>query len=543
MTQRFDAIVVGGGHNGLVAAHYLIEGGLKVAVLERREVVGGPASVNEFFPGYRGAFTNSPGSLEPMIVRDMRLGDFGLRWVKPDPSVVQPFPDGRAFVAWRDKAKVAEHIAEFSKHDATAYYAFFDWLSEFARTLHVSLFQPPPSLAELTSHLRTPADEEAFAKVMLGSVRDLLDEWLESEEVKAVVGILAVMHNWVGPSTPGTPYMLLQRPLSLASLSVSASDDPRLQPLRGSTGLPLGGMGSITAAMRRSIEARGAVVRTNAAVATIRISGGTATGVVLESGEEIEAPLVLSNVDPKTTLLKLLPAGSLDAEVERRLRNLKMNGNAFKVVLALDGLPRFAAAKSEEDAVRYAACQFRIAPSLDWMEEGWDDAKNGRWPRKPMMWGLTPSVSDPTMAPAGKHLMSVNVFSAPYRLKGADWSSERERFGKHCIEVLSDFVPNLKSIINDVRYYSPVDLERELGLPESHITHGDMTPAHMFSLRPIPGWSDYRTPVKGLYLCGVGTWPGGNVSGIPGHNAGRKVLADLARPLAAAEASIPVSRL
>ena len=327
-------------------------------------------------------------------------------------------------------------------------------------------------------------------------------------------------------------------------MNVSGKDDPRLQPLRGSTGLPMGGMGSITLSMRRSLEARGVVVRTEAPVKTIKVERGKATGVILESGEEIDAPLVLSNVNPKTTLLDMVPPGSLDERTAVRLRQLKMNGNTFKIVLALDGVPRFKAAKTEDEVRKYAACQFRIAPSMDWMERAWDDAKRGHWSRTPMMWGLTPSVSDPAMAPPGHNVMSINIFHAPYRLaEGLDWSVERDRFGNHCIEVLSDYIPNIKDLIIDHRFFSPVDLERELGLVESHITHGDMTPKRMFSMRPVSGLSDYRTPIAGLYLCGVGTWPGGNVSGIPGHNASHKALNDLARPREELELSIPASRL
>jgi phytoene dehydrogenase-like protein len=220
-----------------------------------------------------------------------------------------------------------------------------------------------------------------------------------------------------------------------------------------------------------------------------------------------------------------------------------MNGNAFKMLLALDGLPRFAAAQGDEEARLFAGCQFRIAPSMDWMERAWDDAKRGHWSRTPMMWGLTPSVADPSMAPPGHHIMSVNIWHAPYHLAEGDWSTERDAFGRHCIEVLSEYIPNIKDLIVDTRFFSPKDLEKELGLVESHITHGDMLPGHMFALRPIAGMADYRTPIAGLYLCGVGMWPGGNVSGIPGHNAGHAVLADLARPRAEAELSVPTSRL
>ncbi|MGH2383456.1 MAG: phytoene desaturase family protein [Candidatus Limnocylindria bacterium] len=527
MPENYEAILVGGGHNGLVAAHYLARAGLKVIVLERRHVVGGPCSVLEYFPGYVGAFTNSPGSLEPKIVRDMELEHFGLRFTRPDPSMLQPFPDGRAFVAWRDKQTVVEELRSFSERDATAYYEVFEFFQALARTLKVSLFEPPPSLVELVARLKTPADEEAFAKVMLGSIKDILDERLASEEVKAVVAILAVMHNQVGPRTPGTPYMLLQRPLSLASMSVGAADDPRLQPLRGSTGLPKGGMGAITQAMQRSLEAQGVAVRTKAEVARILTVDGGVAGVALASGEEIRGQIVLSNLNPKTTLLGLIEADHIDPATRERVQSLVMRGSQFKVGLALDGLPRFAAAKTEDEVRRFAGCQFRIAPSMDYMERAWDDVKYGRWSEGPMMWGLTPSVEDPDLAPSGKHVMSINVYHAPYRLAEGDWDTERDRFGKHCIDVLAQYVPNIKDIIIDARFWSPADIERELGLVEANITHGDMVPGRMFSLRPLPGWSQYRTPLRGLYLCGSGVWPGGLVSGIPGHNASHQVLRDL----------------
>ena len=496
--MSYDAILAGGGHNGLVAAGYLARAGLSVLVLERRDVVGGPCSPLEFFPGHWGAFTNSPGSLEPKIVQDLALEASGLEFVRPDPSVVQPFDDGRGFAAWRDRGRFVDGLREFSVHDAKAYYEFFEFLNAFARTLRVSLFEPPPSLAELASRLKTWEDEEAFGKIMLGSVRDLLDEWFESEEVKAPLAILSLMSTLAGPSTPGTPAMLLVRPLSLASTTVTGQHDPRVQPMRGSTGLPRGGMGSITRAMRRSLEQAGGVVRTEAEVARILVRDGGVAGVALASGEEIPARVVVSNLNPKTTFLRLLEPGDLSAQFRQRVEKLVMRGNQFKMALALDGLPRFAAARTDEEARAYASCQFRIAPSMEYMERAWDDAKYGRWSDRPMMWGLTPSVTDPTLAPPGRHVMSVNLYHAPYELRQGDWATERDRFGKRCIDVLAEYIPNLKQLIVDYRFWSPRDIEAELGLLEGNITHGDIMPGRWLSLRPLAGWSDYRTPVRGL---------------------------------------------
>jgi phytoene dehydrogenase-like protein len=538
VTGRYDVILVGGGHNGLVAAGYLARRGLKVLVLERRAVVGGPCSPLEFFPGYWGAFTNSPGSLEPKIVQELELERFGLEFRKPDPSVVQPFDDGRCFAAWREPARLADMLREFSAHDAKAYYEFFNYLNAFARRLRISLFERPPRLSELTSRLETWEDEEAFGKIVLGSVRDLLDEWFESEEIKATIAILGVMSTLAGPSTPGTSLMLLLRPLSLASVATNGTYDPRMQPMRGSTGLPVGGMGSITRAMRRSIESAGGTVRTDAEVARVLVRDGGVTGVVLGTGEAYEAGVVVSNVDPKTTLLKLIEPGHLDSRFRERVGHLKMRGSQFKVALALDGLPRFAGARNDEEAQAFASCQFRIAPSMDYMERAWDDAKYGRWSDRAMMWGLTPSVMDPALAPTRKHIMSVNIYHAPYELRDGEWATERDRFGKRCIDVLSAYVPNLKDIITDYRFWSPRDIEDELRLPEANITHGDLLPGRMFSLRPLAGWSDYRTPIRGLYLCGSGTWPTGFVSGIPGHNASQQVLRDLAAGLERVHAAV-----
>ena len=524
---RHDAILVGGGHNGLVAAGYLARAGLDVLVLERRHVVGGPCSVVEYFPGYTAAMTNSPGSLEPRIVADMRLAEFGLTFTHPNPTMVAPFPDGRIFVTWREKARAVEELRKFSEHDALAYEELFAFFGRFAEKLGISLFEPPPSLRALTANLETPEDEAAFAAIMFGSIHDLLDEYLEADEIKAIVATLATNSNQAGPSTPGTPYMLLHRPLSLASMPAEAGYDPRRQVMRGSTGLPVGGMGAVTQAMQRSIEASGAQVRTGAEVARILVRDGAVRGVALADGEEIEAATVLSNANPKLTYLDLVDRRDLDPAFRERVRRIPMAGSAFKVGLALDGLPRFAAARTDEEARLYAGCQFRIAPSLAYLERAYDDCKHGRPSAGPVIWGLTPSVMDPGLAPPGKHIMSLNIFHAPYHLAAGDWATEREAYGEHCIDTLAQYIPNLRDIITDSRFWSPRDIEREFGLVEANITHGDMVPGRLFSQRPLAGWADYRTPIAGLYLCGVGTWPGGYVSGIPGHNASHQVLRDL----------------
>jgi phytoene dehydrogenase-like protein len=288
-------------------------------------------------------------------------------------------------------------------------------------------------------------------------------------------------------------------------------------------------MGSIPEAMARSLAASGVKIRCGAEVVAILADDHGVRGVALATGEEVYAKYVLSNLNPKTTLLNLLDADLLEDDVHHRVTSLPMRGSAFKIGLALDAMPRFAAAKDESEANHFAQCQFRIGPSMEYMDRAFTDANNGMPSAGPMFWGLTPSVTDPNLAPPGKHLMSINIFHAPYTLADGNWDEEKDRFGKRCIDILTDYIPNLKNIIVDHRFWSPKDLEREYGLLEANITHGDMLPGRMFSLRPVPGIANYQTPVRGLYLCGSGVWPGGFVSGLPGHNASHKVLSDIER--------------
>jgi phytoene dehydrogenase-like protein len=319
----------------------------------------------------------------------------------------------------------------------------------------------------------------------------------------------------------------MMRPLSLASLRDGGAQDPRLLPLRGSTGLPVGGMGAIIAALSASLRAHGGEIEIGKPVARIRTMGGRVRGVVTASGDEYDAPIVVSAISPYTTVTSLVDEAPEWRELVAKMKRKPMRGRAFMVVLALDGMPRYAADTSDQEAARLASAQFRIAPSLDYIEEAHTDMLLGRLSSKPVIWGLCPSMTSPMLAPSGKHVLSLNVGNAPYRLREGAWKEQREVFAKRVIAKLAEYMPALPGLISDYRILDPTDFEREFGLVEANITHGDSLPFGSFWMRPLPGLHDYRTPTRGLYLSGNGTWPGNYISGLSGHNASQAVLRDL----------------
>ncbi|WP_067461012.1 phytoene desaturase family protein [Actinomadura macra] len=526
LRTRYDALVVGGGHNGLVAAFYLARSGLKVAVLEARDRVGGVSAPIEVFPGYRGAITNTPSGLSPKVAREMDLASFGLRYSRPDPTMIFPFDDGRAFRGWRDPERTRQELAAFSRKDAVTYFEIIEFFTRVADKLDVSVLEEPPSLQSLISRLLTPEDEADFATVMFGSVREFLDARLESDEVKALLASLAMSAGNMGPATPGSPFGLLRRPLNTSRRAGQEGDVSRKYVHGGSTGLPFGGMGSVVEAMAAAAIAAGAELVTEAKVNRLLTRDGQIRGAVLVDGTEIHAGLVLSSLVPRTTLLDLLPADAVPEDLASALEGKKFKGGAFKLFLALDGIPEMAAAPHDE-VETYASCQFRYSPSMDYLDRAYDDFRYGRFSARPKMLGLTPTIVDPTLAPPGKHMMSVSVWFAPYTLSDGDWEVRKHEFGRVCVDTMRSFVPNIEAIITDMRAFSPRDLEQEFGLLEGHQQHGDMTPGGMFGFRPHPSIARYRTPVRGLYLCGSGTWPGGTVTALPGHNAAMTVLSDL----------------
>jgi phytoene dehydrogenase-like protein len=395
------------------------------------------------------------------------------------------------------------------------------------------LFQASPDLVTIAKGL--PADQERlFNRVFFGSLRQLLDEELRSDEAKALLGMVALNATLAPPSAPGTAVGLMLRPLSLASSPALSGDDPRRAALRGSTGLPAGGMGAIVEALEACCRSHGVVIKTNAAVTRIMHRNGQIAGVATASGEEYHAPVVVSAINPGSLFAKILDDDAVGSELRSAIAAVPMRGSAFKLVLALDKLPTYAGLPVGVSPEQIAGVQFRIAPSLDYIERAVADGLSGVSAREPIMWGLIPTVTSPDLAPPGRHILSVNVWHAPYQLREGSWDTERDIFGERCIQILSEFMPDLADCILDHRFMDPVELERELGLVQSNITHGDMLPGTLFGARPHPAVHDYRTPLKGLYVSGAGTWPGGYVTGIPGFNASSAVLNDRAQVRASA---------
>ncbi|SDO64631.1 Phytoene dehydrogenase-related protein [Lutimaribacter pacificus] len=526
--SEYDVIILGGGHNGLVAASYLAAAGQKVVIAEKNDFVGGPAARREFLPGYFSTITNSPGSLEPMIVNDMKLEEFGLKFVRPNPTLVHPLEDSQPFIGWRERERTEAILESFRPGESSRYNAFNDYLQKFANRLGISLFREPPTLKELVRNLDAIEDQEAFSRIVLGSARELFEYFELSPQSQSLLSPLAVVSGIVGPSTPGTPFNLMMRPLSLASLAATEEDDPRRMPLRGSTGLPVGGMGAIIDAMEASVTAQGVTILRNKAADRIYTRGGKVAGVSFADGTELVAPIVISAMNPHLTVDILESDDERWTAVAQKRRTQPLRGKAFKVVLALDDFPRYTFAGNEDEARALAAAQLRVAPSIRYLEESYADMLLGRVPENPVIWGLCSSMTSPGLAPEGKHVLSLNIGNAPYNLTGTTWADERDRLFSRVLDILEQWIPNIRGIVSDYAMLDADEFETEYGLVQANISHGDMLPFRQFWMRPFPGLQNYRTYTDGLYLSGNGCWPGNFVSGIAGHNTARAVLRDMA---------------
>jgi phytoene dehydrogenase-like protein len=523
-----DVVVLGGGHNGLVAAALLAKGGLKPLVLERRDVVGGAAVTEEIHPGFKiSALAHTAGPLRPALVRELGLIDVALSLVEPEARVYAPIADGRGISLWGDPEKTCEGLRRHSAHDAESYLDFHRSLTRVSELLARMLERTPPDLARpgrgdilgwLGFALRFRALGRTEANRLFRwapmAVADFAGEWFESEPLKAVIAARGIRGAMAGPRSAGTTANLL---LQAAAAGGNAA---------GSATLVVGGLGALAEALAGAARRFGAQVRTGAAVERITTRDGAVTGVVLEGGEEIPARAVVSGTDPQRTCLRLLDPGVLDPDDLRWLRNYRQAGMASKVNLALSALPTFRGMRSL-DAPALLQGRIHIGPDIDALERAFDDAKYGGISEHPYLDVTIPSLSDPTLAPPGAHVMSVYVQYTPYRLRSGDWDARRAELGDRVLGVLEEYVPGLGSLVLARQVLTPLDLEKIYGLTGGHPFHGEPSLDQLFVARPLLGWSRYRTPVRGLYLCSAATHPGGGVTGLPGANAAREVLKDL----------------
>ncbi len=525
--DSIDAIIIGGGHNGLVTAAYLARAGRSVLVLERREMVGGCAVTEEVWPGYRvstGAYLSS--LLQERIVNELELKRFGYHVEPKEPPFFSPFPDGRHLFMWQDHERTRAEIAKFSPRDASRLAAYEEHVERLAVVAESLLLETPPpfppsSVFELVDYLKLAArlrglpakDMYALVRIFTQSASDFLDDWFESPEVKVTLATDGVIGANGGPRSPGTAYVLLHHCMG----GVGGR--------RGVWGFVRGGMGAVPEAMAASARSRGAQIRTNAAVERVLMENGRAVGAVLVGGEEIRSRIVVSNLDPKLTFLKLTDRRDLPGEFVAQVERFRCEGTSCKINLALNGLPDFRCLPGAPGPQHRAT--MHLCPDIDYVERAWDDAKYGRPSSRPLLEMTVPTMYDPSLAPPGKHVMGIFLQYAPYTIKGPEtWDDLREPFADRVMDVIAEYAPNIRDIVDHRQVLTPLDLERRFGITGGNIFHGEMSLDQMFVMRPVPGWARYRTPIEGLYMCGSGTHPGGGVMGAPGYNAAREILKD-----------------
>jgi phytoene dehydrogenase-like protein len=515
MPDRFDTVVVGGGHNGLVAAAYLAKAGARTLVLEQRPLVGGAAVTEEPWPGFRiSTFSYAAGLLRPQIITDLELPRFGYQTYLLDPEMFVPLPGGRSLTLWNDDDRSVKEIAKFSRRDAKAYPRYSQYWTEILELLDPLLLSPPVPLPSLLEVVPDDRVEALVRDLFLRSAADVLDEWFESDELKGALCTSAIIGTFLPPDAPGTAYVLAHHKLG------NVEGHPK------SWGLARGGMGGIAQALRRAAEHFGATIQTDAKVRRIVIRNGRAIGVETEDGKQFEARTVASTVDARHTFLKLLPSDALEPEFRRQVESIRSRGSALKFNAALDGLPDFTAAPGTPRPHHRGFVD--IIPNMDYARIAFDDAWHGRFSRRPFMDIVFQSAVDDSVAPPGKHTMSCFVQYAPSRLSGTTWDDAKPEVANTVLDTIEEYAPNLRKIVRNWQVVSPADIESVLGMTGGNIFQGDITPDQIFTFRPVPGWSQYRTPVTALYLAGSAAHPGGGVLGAPGHNAAQVILEDLA---------------
>jgi len=528
--MSYDVVIIGGGHNGLTCACYLAGAGLSVRVLERRHIVGGTAITEEFHPGFRNSVASYTVSLlQPKIIHDLHLAQHGLEILERPYANFLPLTDGRSFRLGPDTATTQGELSRFSARDAERLPAYYRTIETVADVLREMVLKTPPNLGGGFNDLGRALDMGLRLKkldmparrdlldLFTKSAGELLDDWFESDAVKAAFGFDAVVGNFASPYTPGSAYVLMHHAFG------------EVNGKRGTWGHARGGMGAITQAMAAEARKRGVQISTESPVAAIRVKAGRAVSVALQSGEEIEARVLAANVNPRTLYLDLLEAGAIDEEIRTRMRRYRCGSASFRMNVALSELPDFSCAQGKTAHPHHGA-GIIMAPSLAYMDRAHADARAHGWSREPIVEMLIPSVLDDSLAPPGRHVASLfcQHFN-PQLAEGRSWADHRDVAADLIIDTVNRYAPNFKASVIGRQVLSPLDLENIFGLPNGDIMHGSLGLDQIFSARPLLGHADYRTPVKGLYLCGSGAHPGGGVTGAPGYNAAREILRDLRR--------------
>jgi phytoene dehydrogenase-like protein len=525
-SSSHDALVIGGGHNGLVCAAYLARAGLHTAVLERRELVGGAAVTEEVWPGYRvstAAYLIS--LLSQRIVRELNLARYGYHVYPIDPEYFAPFEDGSGILVWNDPRKTAEEISRICKPDAEGYLRYSAALDELAELIRPILYRVPPDPALVSLRdvqhavgaaaflFRRRRSVAKLTKMMTMSCADFLSLFFADERIKGALAPGGVIGMWGGPMSPGSAYVLLHHRMG------EAAD------VGGAWGFVRGGMGGVSEAIASAARAAGAEIETNAEVTTIDVTGGRARGVTLTDGRQLRARVIASAIHPVATFMTLVGEQHLPAELADDIRAFRSRSPAAKVNLALSELPDFTARRGTEPGPQHP--EIMVSPTLTYLEQAWDDVKYGRTSARPMIDCVIPSTKDSSIAPPGRHLMNCFVQYVPYQPADGPWDdAKRDALATSVIDTITQFAPNFKRSVTHRQVLTPYDLEQRFGLVGGNIFHGEMSLDQLFSLRPTPTASGYRTPIAGLYLCASGAHPGGGVMGIPGLNASRVIARD-----------------
>jgi phytoene dehydrogenase-like protein len=521
--MAYNVIIIGGGHNGLVAASKLAKAGKKVLVLERRPFVGGACVTEEVHPGFKySTCAYTPGVFQQSIVDEFQLKQHGYELIEYDPYLFAPVADGTSLTFWNDINKTIESIAHYSEHDAKQYPRFekdIGRLASILRSLWTRALPDPATvgprdwkqLLSLGWTMKGTKEKDVLdlLRVLPMSIADLLNEYFENEHLKGVLASEGIFSSFYGPRSAGSVYIMLY-------LRMGRGDHSKQQ-----WPLVRGGMGTVTQALAKAAEKNGVEIRTGAEVSKITIQSGVARGVTLANGEELQAHVIVSNADAKRTFLKLIEPYHLDPHFVLNVRNIRARGVSAKVNFAIDRYPKWKALNGDMTPVVVA-----IAPNMNYLERAFDDAKYGEYSRAPFLDISIPSVVDSSLAPSGQHVISVYCLFAPYHLKNGDWNAMRELFGDVVVQTIENYAPGFSDSILHRQVITPLDLERIYGLTEGHVHHQELSLDQIFFMRPVPGYSHYRSPIQNLYMCGASTHPGGGVTGIPGSLSAQAILSD-----------------